>query len=131
MKKIKIWFSGHSLLAASITGTLVASFAGSANGQTLPTNIITGPESVTAFFCGALVWMFWGLVALSVAMFLVGGYLYATSAGDAEKVGRATKTLTYAAIGVAVALIARGIPILIGSFLGSADAVNAARSVCS
>jgi len=62
--------------------------------------------------------MFWGLLVLSVAMFLVGGYMYATASGDPEKVGRANKTLLYAAIAVVVALVARGIPLLIGTFFG-------------
>ena len=52
-------------------------------------------------------------------MILVGGYTYASSGGDPEKVGKATKTLLYASIGIVVALVAKGFPTLIGSFLGT------------
>lgn len=84
-----------------------------------PTNVLTSPGDITNLFCGALTWMFWGLIVLSVVMFLVGGYTYASSKGDPEKVGKATKTLTYAAIAVLVALIAKGIPNLVATFLGT------------
>ncbi len=93
------------------------------NTLSAPTNIITNAGDITALFCGALNWLFWGLIVLSIAMFLIGGYLYTTSGGDAEKVGKATKTLTYAAIGVVVALVASGVPYFIGSFLNGNTAL--------
>lgn len=92
-------------------------FVSIARAATAPTNIITSSADVVNLFCGILNWMFWGAIVLGVAMFLVGGYTYATSGGDAEKVSKATKTLTYAAIAVAVALVAQGVPFLIASFL--------------
>ena len=117
---IKKWFYGRSFLGASIAGILTAFLAaGSASAATMPTNIITNSDQVVAIFCKALDWMFWGLMAFAVAMFLVGAYLYATSAGDPEKVGKATKTLTYAAIAVAVGLIAQGVPFIVASIIGA------------
>ena len=101
-----------------ILGGFFMALAGTANGVAAPTNVIANVTDVTNLFCGALLWMFWGLMVFSTAMFLVGGYRYATSQGNSEKVGTATKTLTYAAIGVAVALIAGGVPILIGNIFG-------------
>ena len=86
---------------------------------------ITQPSQVTDLFCSAVAWMFWGLIVISIAMFLVGGYTYATSGGNSEKVGHATKTLTYAAIGIVVAIVAKGIPLLVGSFLGVTSGLNA------
>jgi len=63
-------------------------------------------------------WMFVFLLVLSAIMGLVGGYWYATSGGDSEKVKKATNTLIYAAVGVVVALMAKGIPTLVGNLLG-------------
>jgi hypothetical protein len=103
-------------------GLLMASFA---QGATEPTGVIQSASDVTNLFCGALLWMFWGLIVLGVAMFIVGGYTYATSGGDSEKVSKATKTLTYAAIALVVALIAKGVPSLIYSFLGNNSGLNA------
>ena len=122
MKKIKNYlFRNTGVLSAAfgIGISLYATVAGAQQTQTLPTNLISTPQAVTAIFCNILLWMFWGLIVLGIAMFLVGGYTYATSAGDTEKVSKATKTLTYAAIALVVGLIARGIPTLIGSFIGA------------
>ena len=103
----------------------LALFLNSANAATAP-RVFSNTQDVQNFLCAALVWMFWGLLVLSVAMFLAGGYIYATAAGDPEKVGKANKTLLYAAIAVAVALVAKVLPLLIGSFLGvSASQLNA------
>ena len=111
----------------STVGFLTAFFVNIAHGAdlTAPTDIITSKDAVVKIFCVALDWMFWGLIVFAVAMFLYGGYLYATSAGEAEKVGKANKTLLYAAIAIVVALVAQGVPHLIVDFLGSSAKVNA------
>ena len=110
-----------------IAGLLMTWFVNVAYGAstTAPTNIITSTDDVVKLFCGALNWMFWGLIVFGVAMFLYGGFLYATSAGEAEKVGKANKTLLYAAIALVVAFVAQGVPVLIASFLGSSTSLNA------
>jgi hypothetical protein len=104
-----------------ISGIFMAPFAyaqSSGGTVSLPTNILTSASAVSGLFCGVLLWMFWGLIILGIAMVLIGGYTYATSGGDSEKVSRATKTLTYAAIALVVAIIARGVPLLVSSFIG-------------
>jgi Type IV secretion system pilin len=132
MKKYRlIWLRQVAPSAITVVvGFLVSSFAQAqtnSNGLvTAPTNIITSPSSVVQLFCTVLGWMFWALIVLGVAMFIVGGYRYATSGGEAERVSKATKTLTYAAIALVVGLIAGGIPSLISSFLG-----NGALNACS
>ncbi len=93
---------------------------------TLPTSVITSTGDVTRIFCGGVQWLFWALIALSVAMFLLGGIHYATAAGDAEKVSKANKTLLYAALAVVIALFALGAPAFIGSIFG----VKGGLSVC-
>jgi len=89
-----------------------------------PTNIISTPTDVKNLFCAVLGWMFWGLIVLAVAMFLVGGYTYATASGESEKIGKANKILLYAAIALVVGFIAQGVPSLISSFFGT-GALNA------
>ena len=92
---------------------------------TAPTNIITNATDVTNIFCAADKWLYWGLITVSVIMFLYGGYIYATSEGNSENVRKGTKTLTFAVIGIMIALVAYGIPILIGSFFGVTSGLNA------
>lgn len=48
-------------------------------------------------------------VALAVIALILGGYQFLTSYGDTEKRGQAIKTVTYATIGLVVALTAFGI----------------------
>lgn len=112
-------FKGLVPLAMSLVPLAPLAFA-----QNQPAGVVTSSEDVTKLFCGALAWMFWGLIVLGVAMVLVGGYMYATAAGDAERVNKATKTLTYAAIAMAVGIIAQGIPYLIASFFGPAASLG-------
>ena len=62
--------------------------------------------------------LFWLLIAFSTVMIVVAAYKYLTSAGNSEKVSEATRTIIYAAVAVAVALLAREIPLIVGSFFG-------------
>jgi hypothetical protein len=104
-----------------IFGTIVAlpliSFA--ATAPTIP--ITTG--WVTGLICTVLIWMFWGLLVLGTIMVLVGAYIYVTSSGEPAKVSKASKTLLYAAIGIAIAIIAKGVPSIVGSVFGQSVGV--------
>ncbi|HEX4104175.1 MAG TPA: hypothetical protein VHZ04_01705 [Candidatus Paceibacterota bacterium] len=126
IKKYFYRFGSAIGMALSISISAIA-YAQSNGIQTAPTTIITNTTSVVNLFCAGLDWLFWGLIVLGVAMFLIGGYTYATAAGDSEKVSKATRTLTYAAIAIVVGLVARGVPTLIGSFFGQSSNLN----VCS
>jgi hypothetical protein len=85
----------------------------------IPTGVLDSTQTISSIVCVALDWIFWGLIVFAIIMFLIGGYRYATSAGDPEHVRTANKILLYATIAVVVALVAEGIPFLISSFLGS------------
>ncbi len=76
------------------------------------------PQSTIDSMCTAVNWFFYVLIVISVIMVLTAGYLFATAGDDTEKVSKARKTILYAAIGIFVALIAKGFPALIGSFFG-------------
>ena len=49
------------------------------------------------------------LGAVAVIAIIIGGFMYATAAGDAGKVKNAKNTIMYAVIGLVVALLAWGI----------------------
>jgi hypothetical protein len=57
-------------------------------------------------------------VPLTAIMVLVGAFQMTTSAGDPEKFSQGRKTLLYAAIGFAIAIIATGVTSIIKSILG-------------
>lgn len=63
--------------------------------------------------------MFYILISIAIIMVLWAAYNYLVAGDDTEKVSRATKTITYAAIAVVVALLAKGFPVLIGSIFSS------------
>jgi hypothetical protein len=78
-------------------------------------NQITGAAGI---ICTIINWVFWLLIVLTIIFVLVAAFKYLTAAGDPEKVKSAGSTLLYAAIAVVVALIAKGLPLLVSSFIG-------------
>ncbi len=68
--------------------------------------------------CAVINWVFWLIIMLSIIFTLVAAFKYLTAAGDQEKVARAGSTLIYVAIAIVVALIAKGFPLIISSFIG-------------
>jgi uncharacterized membrane protein YidH (DUF202 family) len=56
-------------------------------------------------------------IPLSVIMVLVGAFQMMTSAGEPEKISQAKKTILYAAIGLAIAIVAGGITTLLKNIL--------------
>ncbi|MCK4781839.1 hypothetical protein KAS79_02860 [Candidatus Parcubacteria bacterium] len=53
------------------------------------------------------------LMAISVIMILAGGFTILTAGGNAEQVGTGKNYITYAVVGIAVALLARVIPSIV------------------
>jgi hypothetical protein len=58
--------------------------------------------------------LFW---ILAVVMGIYSAFLYLTSSGSPEKVGKATKTLIFAAVACAVAIVAYSIPLIVNQFV--------------
>ena len=65
----------------------------------------------------ALNWFFGIAIVIAAIMLVYAGFNYVTAAGNEEKIKTATKTLIFALIGVAIALLAKGLPLLIQEFL--------------
>ena len=58
-------------------------------------------------------------LVLTPIIVVYAGFLYITAGGNEEKIKRANKVLIWALIGLAIALIAKGVPALIKEFLES------------
>lgn len=86
--------------------------------QNYPTIAVT-PQGVVSGMCTVVNWLFYILMVLSVIMVLFAGYTFVTAGDDTEKVSKARKMITYAALGIVIALIAKGFPTLIASFVGA------------
>jgi len=63
-------------------------------------------------------YVFGFLLAIVVLMIIVAGYLFVTGGGNPEQIGKARNFLMYALIGLAIAVIARGLVALVGRILG-------------
>ena len=62
-------------------------------------------------------WVFTLIIALSILFALWGGFMLMTAAGEPEKVATGRKWITWAMIGIAVALVARAIPFLVAQLI--------------
>jgi len=65
----------------------------------------------------ALNWFFGITLAVAVIMLIYAGFTYITSGGNETKLQTASKILIFALIGVAIALLAKGLPILVQNLL--------------
>jgi len=63
-------------------------------------------------------WIFYIMTLVAVLMIVFGGFTYITAAGDPAKAGKGKSILTYAIIGLAIALVAKLIPSLVRFILG-------------
>jgi len=98
---------------ASFTGAISTAFAQSSVSLTDPLQGATF-EKISNNIIQFLSW-----IAIPIAVFMVlwGAFQMMTSAGDPEKTTQGRKTLMWAAIGFAVALLASGITSLITNIL--------------
>lgn len=106
--------------AAELIGIMlpIAIFATGVASAQVPSIISDKSQLGSVLLCPIISVMFVILVAISVIMVLWAAYLYVTAGDDTEKVHRATKTITYAAVAIVVALLAYGFPSLIASIFG-------------
>lgn len=82
-----------------------------------PVSPITGVDDFVDILCYITDVIFTISIVIAIIFGIVAGYRYMTSGGETEKVSSAHKTLTYAAVGVAVAIIAVGVPTLVWTIL--------------
>jgi len=80
---------------------------------------ITKVQGLIDLMCSVFDYMFYGLIALSIIIVVVAGFNYVTGGDNPEKVSKANKMILYAAVGIAVALVAKGIPLIVGNFLNA------------
>ena len=95
--------------------------AGNVAPNSLPAPVITSLRGLITYICNAINWVFTFLVILTILFIIIAAFRYLTSAGDPEKVKAANHQLIYAAIAIAVALVAKGIPLVVAGFLGASQ----------
>lgn len=95
------------------------------------TSPITHYSQISNLILNLTNWFAAIVFAVAVLMIIYGAISYITSRGDEDKAGKAKKIITYALIGIAVAILAFGAQFLVQSFLGSAGTpADPAGNVC-
>ncbi len=105
---------GGGLVISGLLFALVAD----AQSYTQSPPLATGKD-LSRILCNVIAWMIYFLFAVAIIMVVLAAFQYVTAGDDTEKTTKARKTLTYAAIGIAVALIAYGFPPLVANLLGT------------
>jgi len=80
---------------------------------------VTDITGVGSTICIIFNWMFYFLIILAIVFIIVAAFKYLFAAGDPEKVKSAGHSLIYACVAIAVAIIAKAVPSIVGTLLGS------------
>lgn len=126
MKKLKLFITGVLITFISITNSAYAltknvTLTDPVGGNILPGGKLLNTSDIKASFIFSKLMPFLIkytirlAVALSVIAIVIGGYQYMTAYGDTEKHKTALKTITYAILGLIVAIAAFGIVKIITS----------------
>jgi hypothetical protein len=116
LKKRMAWLGAAP--AAFLTWLNVAFADNQPTNITLPNPL--GTQTFAQITANVLGFIFWDIATpLTVLMVLVGAFQLMTSAGEPEKISQGRKTIMYAAIGFAIALIASGAANILQSILNN------------
>ena len=64
-------------------------------------------------------WLFAFLLIVAVIFIFLAAFSYMTAAGDPEKMGKAKSKLIYAIIAIVIALVAKGVQLILRDVLGA------------
>jgi hypothetical protein len=111
-----------STVAAFFLTSAVALAQNASNPVTLcdplGSNCAPGNETFLSVLNNVIGFLFTDIaIPLTTIMVLVGAFQFMTGGGDPEKISKARKTLIYAAVGFAIALLASGVSSIIKSVL--------------
>lgn len=89
-----------------------------------------GVGSPIGVACLGLKWLFTAAILFSIILALVAAFDYMRGGGSPDKIKAATNRLVFVAIGVAVAILARTMPVLIGTLIGAPGGTGNTSSIC-
>jgi len=86
---------------------------------TLPPSSITTTAELEAIVDTIINWVYFAFVAIALVMIILAGLQFVTGGGDPTAVAQARMKLIWAAVGIAIALIARGFEPIIKNLIGA------------
>ncbi len=113
MKKYLLTDGARTLAIIAAVAPLLVS------AQTLPNPQIVTPIQAIQTLCTIAGWLFTFLIVFAIIFVIYAAWNYLTAAGDPEKVSAASRQLIYAAVAVAVAIFAKGLPLLVSGLLST------------
>ena len=114
--KLNIWLLWSPAVPIAIIGSLGAMAYAAADLPGLAVNNIS--QFQEQVMCQIAAYMFDILISLSVVFVIWAAYNYLLSRGEEERIRTATRTITYAAVSIVVALLAKAFPLLVSSIVG-------------
>jgi len=109
------------VLCSFSVGLLLALPSWFASAQAWLLSAPTGPTSglaVLHLIQNLTNWLFVGFMLLAVVVIILAGWQFITGGGNPESVSSARKKLLWAGVAVIIALMSRGIPVVVASILG-------------
>lgn len=131
MNRLKAWMLRITAFPVAASVALRLTLAVANAQQTIPSSGVTTVDQLGQVLCNVIGYFFWIVIVISVIMVLVAAFQYVTAGDDTEKTSKARKTITYAAIGIAVALLAESIPSIVSDFFSGASSNLQLDSSCS
>lgn len=110
MKKTYHFLSGAIPVFILSFGTIVLPFIAEA-GKAV--------DEAVGIMCNIANYLFTFALVIGVIYAIVGAFKYMSSGGDATKVSEGHKTLTWAAVGIGIAILAGSFPGVIASLMGT------------
>jgi hypothetical protein len=123
MKKRLLAFVSNPFLSVATLAVIIGGAANIALAAVIssPTLVTNAGDLDAKLFCPIIDIMFWVLISVSIIMVLWAAFLYVTAEGEAEKPSQARKMVLYAAIGIVIALLAKGVPSLVADLFGQSS----------
>jgi len=119
--KLRYAVSAATVAALTLPVLAMAQFNASSTGAE---GAGLSEDTVGNILAVVLNWFLMLIGIIAVLAFVIAGIMYITAAGDEDRIASAKKTMTYAMIGVVVALIGLLIVRLLAYFLGSTGGVG-------
>lgn len=108
-----------TLILVSVISLFVLPFIMPVSAQTVAPTIIESPDEAVTLLETITNWFFTILMAVAVIMLILAAWTFLTAGGNPDSVTKARQMLVFALIGVAVAILAKGLPALIQALLES------------
>jgi hypothetical protein len=125
MKKLKRFAFEFVAPLALLSIPVIAAAQGAGGAPVVaPIAPVTSLMAVGQTLCNVTNWLFYFLIILAVIFIIIAAFKYLTAGGNEDNVKAASHMLLYAVIAIIVGIVAKAVPGLVGSFMGTGTTVT-------